>query len=146
MHFIIIICAPLQGYSIQISTVMPLPPIDHLMVSFSTFVSAPHALPLAPVPGPRLSKVDAKLVKDGKPLSVPKDVEVSVQEKCVVYTIKKPSRDQTGKFTIRMTNAAGTSTKDVNINMQDKPSPPTNLDVSLLYGLDFVSFGECRNT
>jgi len=56
-------------------------------------------------------------------------VEISVQEKCVVYTIKKPSRDQTGKYTIKMTNAAGTSAKDVNINMQDKPSAPTNLKV-----------------
>lgn len=73
--------------------------------------------------------MDAKLAKDGKPLSVPKDLEVSVQEKCVVYTIKKPTRDQSGKYTIRMTNAAGTSTKDVHINMQDKPSPPTGLDV-----------------
>lgn len=74
--------------------------------------------------------MEAKLYKDGKPLNVPKDVEVSVQEKCVVYTIKKPTRDQTGKFTLKMTNAAGTGTKDVHINMQDKPSPPTNLDVS----------------
>lgn len=62
-----------------------------------------------------------------------KDVEVSVQEKQVVYTIKKPSRDQTGKYTIKMTNAAGASTKEVHINMQDKPGPPTNLDVSPIF-------------
>merc|ERR1719154_289266 len=86
------------------------------------------------VPGPsRLSKVDAKLLKDGKPLSVPKDVEISVQEKCVVYTIKKPSRADTGKWTIKMSNAAGHSTKDVRINMQDKPSPPTSLEVSEIF-------------
>ena len=85
------------------------------------------------VPGPRLSKVDAKLAKDGKNLNVPKDIEVSVQEKCVVYTIKKPSRDLSGKYTIKMSNAAGTSTKDVHINMQDKPSPPTSLEVTLYF-------------
>ena len=96
----------------------------------------PHAYYffLSIVPGPsRLSKVDAKLLKDGKPLSVPKDVEISVQEKCVVYTIKKPSRADTGKWTIKMSNAAGHSTKDVRINMQDKPSPPTSLEVSEIF-------------
>ena len=72
--------------------------------------------------------MDAKLLKDGKPLS-PKEVEVKVMDKKVVYTIKKPSRDQTGKYTIKMSNKAGSSTKDVKINMQDKPSPPTNFEV-----------------
>ena len=62
-------------------------------------------------------------------MKVPQDLEVSVQEKQVVFTIKKPSRDLTGPYTIKMSNAAGTSSKDVNINMQDKPSPPTNLKV-----------------
>lgn len=60
-----------------------------------------------------------------------KDVDVNVLDKKVVYTIKKPSRDQSGKYTIRMSNKAGESTKDVKINMQDKPTPPTNLEVLL---------------
>lgn len=60
----------------------------------------------------------------------PKDVDVNVMDKKVVYTIKKPSRDQSGKYTIKMSNKAGSSTKDVKINMQDKPSPPTTFEVS----------------
>lgn len=72
--------------------------------------------------------MDAKLLKDGKPIS-PKEVEVNVMDKKVVYTIKKPSRDQTGKYTIKMSNKAGSSTKEVKINMQDKPSPPTTFEV-----------------
>lgn len=59
----------------------------------------------------------------------PKEVEVNVMDKKVVFTIKKPSRDQSGKYTIKMSNKAGASTKDVKINMQDKPSPPTNFEV-----------------
>lgn len=81
------------------------------------------------VPGARISKVDAKLLKNGKPISM-KEVEVNILDKKVVYTIKKPSRDQTGKYTIKMSNKAGESTKEVHINMQEKPSPPTNLEVS----------------
>lgn len=87
-----------------------------------------HPSHLSTVPGARISKVDAKLLKDGKPMS-PKEVEVNILDKKVVYTIKKPSRDQTGKYTIKMSNKAGASTKEVKINMQDKPSPPTNLEV-----------------
>lgn len=81
--------------------------------------------------------MDAKLLKDGKPLS-PKEVEVKVMDKKVVYTIKKPSRDQTGKYTIKMSNKAGASTKEVKINMQDKPTPPTNHEVGcrILLGHD----------
>ncbi|MPC14068.1 Twitchin [Portunus trituberculatus] len=89
------------------------------------------------IPGARISKVDAKLLKDGKPLS-PKEVEVKVMDKKVVYTIKKPSRDQTGKYTIKMSNKAGSSTKDVKINMQDKPSPPTNFEVSEIFSTSCV--------
>ena len=84
------------------------------------------------VSGPRLSKVDAKLLKNGKPLQL-KEVDVTVRDKEVHYLLKKPSRDQTGKFTVRMQNAAGQSNKDININMQDKPSAPQNVQVSLSF-------------
>lgn len=59
-----------------------------------------------------------------------KEVEVNIQDKKVTYTIKKPSRDQTGKYTIKMSNKAGESSKEVKINMQDRPSPPTEIEVS----------------
>ncbi|KAG0717141.1 Twitchin [Chionoecetes opilio] len=93
------------------------------------------------VPGARISKVDAKLLKDGKPMSA-KDVEVKILDKKVIYTIKKPSREQTGKYTIKMNNKAGVSTKEVKINMQDKPSPPTNFEVSEIFSTSCVlTFG-----
>lgn len=81
------------------------------------------------MPGARISKVDAKLLRGGKPIPM-KEVEVNIQDKKVTYTIKKPSRDQSGKYTIKMSNKAGESSKEVKINMQDRPSPPTEIEVS----------------
>lgn len=72
--------------------------------------------------------MEAKLLKNGKPIPA-KDIEISVQEKIVKFTIKKPAREDAGRFTIKMFNGAGVSSKDVNLNMQDKPSPPTNIEV-----------------
>lgn len=93
------------------------------------------------IPGSRISKVEAKLLKDGKPMNV-KDVEVNILDKKVVYTIKKPSRDQSGKYVIRMSNKAGESSKEVRINMQDKPSPPTNIEVSEIFSTScLITFG-----
>ncbi|KAK7065507.1 Immunoglobulin like [Halocaridina rubra] len=89
------------------------------------------------IPGPKLSKVEAKLLKDGKPIGV-KDVEIDVQDKKVVYTIKKPSRDQSGKYVIKMSNKAGESTKEVRLNMQDKPSPPTDIEVADVFATSCI--------
>ncbi|XP_047491377.1 twitchin-like isoform X5 [Penaeus chinensis] len=89
------------------------------------------------VPGARISKVDAKLLKGGKPIPM-KEVEVNIQDKKVTYTIKKPSRDQSGKYTIKMSNKAGESSKEVKINMQDRPSPPTEIEVSEVFSTSCV--------
>lgn len=61
--------------------------------------------------------MQAKLVKDGKALSN-KDVEIVVQDDKVVIKLKKPLRENSGKYEIKLTNAQGESTKEVVLNIQ----------------------------
>lgn len=69
------------------------------------------------VEGTRASAVEAKLVKDGKPLPL-KEVEIVVSEDKVTYRIKKPTRAQSGNYDLKLSNAQGEETKTIPINMQ----------------------------
>lgn len=73
------------------------------------------------VSGTRQSQIEAKLIKDGKPLPL-KEVEVVVHEEKVIYTVKKPARGLTGKYQIKISNAQGEAIKDITINMQGNRS------------------------
>lgn len=80
------------------------------------------------VDGTKQTPVEAKLLKDGKPLPT-KDVEVQVKDDKVVFKIKKPTRDQSGAYQLKLSNGQGEDVKDVNITMQDVPSAPEDVDV-----------------
>lgn len=80
------------------------------------------------VEGTKQTPVEAKLIKDGKPLPS-KDVEVQVKDDKVIFKIKKPSRDQSGAYQIKLSNGQGEDVKDVNITMQDVPGEPEDIDV-----------------
>lgn len=67
--------------------------------------------------GTRQSAIDAKILKDGKPLTA-KDVDAVVHDDKVIFTIKKPAHEHSGKYQIKLKNDQGEDTKDVNINMQ----------------------------
>lgn len=67
--------------------------------------------------GTRQTPIEAKLIKDGKPLPL-KEVEVVIGEEKVTYTIKKPTRSQSGKYQIKIANGQGEDVKNININMQ----------------------------
>lgn len=90
--------------------------MTHICSTFSFLVS-----------GTRQSDIDAKLLKDGKPLS-PKDVEVIVHDDKIIFNIKKPAHDLSGKYQIKLKNAQGEDTKDVHINMQG--IFPCKIDIS----------------
>lgn len=76
-------------------------------------------------------------MKDGKALPL-KDVEIVVGEDKITFKIKKPSRDQSGVYQVKISNNQGEEVNDVNINMQGiqlsiiqtsspfSPSPPSN--------------------
>ena len=59
-----------------------------------------------------------------------KDLETKIQDKVVIFTLKKPSREPGETYTVKMSNNSGVAQKDVKLNMQDKPQPPQDLDVS----------------
>lgn len=71
------------------------------------------------VHGTKQSPIEAKLIKDGKPLPL-KEVEVVVKEDKVAYTVKKPARGLTGKYQIKISNGQGEDVKEITINMQGK--------------------------
>lgn len=69
------------------------------------------------VDGTKQSQVEAKLMKDGKALPL-KDVEIIVGEDKITYKIKKPQRESSGIYQIKVGNNQGEEVKDVNIVMQ----------------------------
>lgn len=68
-------------------------------------------------------------MKDGKVLPL-KEVEVIVREEEVTFKIKKPSRELSGMYQIKLSNAQGEDVKDVNLTMQDVPSAPLDVNVT----------------
>lgn len=86
------------------------------------------------VDGTKQTPIEAKLAKDGKPLPL-KEVEVVVSDDKVTYTIKKPARNLSGKYQIRISNGQGEAVKDININMQGKIM---NLYFQFLFLLNIV--------
>lgn len=79
--------------------------------------------------GTRQTPIEGKIIKDGKPLG-PKDVEVIVGEDKVTFKFKKPTRDMSGPYQIKLSNGQGEDVKDCNITMQDVPSAPQDVDVT----------------
>lgn len=69
------------------------------------------------VQGTKQSQVEGKLIKDGKVLPL-KDVEIIVGEEKVTYRIKKPTREGSGIYQLKVSNAQGEDVKDINIIMQ----------------------------
>lgn len=89
------------------------------------------------IDGTKQSQVEAKLMKDGKALPL-KDVEIVVGEDKITFKIKKPTREGSGVYQIKVENAQGEEVKDVNINMQDVPSPPLDVEVSDVFATSCV--------
>jgi len=73
-------------------------------------------LPIS-VDGTKQSPVEAKLIKDGKVLPL-KEVEVIVAEDKATFKYKKPARNLSGVYQLKISNAQGEDTKNVNIIMQ----------------------------
>ncbi|KRF85408.1 twitchin isoform X27 [Drosophila virilis] len=100
---------------------------------FAEPISAPVVIEVPyKVSGTKQTPVEGKLIKDGKPLPL-KDVEVAITDDKITFKIKKPSRDLSGPYQIKISNAQGEDTKDVNIICQDVPQPPQDVDVTDVY-------------
>lgn len=84
------------------------------------------------VDGTRQTPLEAKLVKDGKPLG-PKDVEVVIGDNKVSFKFKKPARDLSGPYEIKLSNGQGEDSKTVQVTMQDVPSAPQDVNVSDIF-------------
>ena len=72
--------------------------------------------------------MEGKIIKDGKFLPL-KEVDVVVGENKVTYKFKKPARELSGMYQIKLSNGQGEDIKDVNIIMQTTPAPPEDVNV-----------------
>ncbi|PSN48991.1 hypothetical protein C0J52_03867 [Blattella germanica] len=107
---------------------------DKPVINFPDHVEGPANKPIIfevpyTVNGTRISQVEAKLIKDGKVLPL-KEVEVIVAEDKATFKIKKPARNLSGVYQLKISNAQGEDAKNININMQDVPSPPQDINVT----------------
>lgn len=94
------------------------------VIDFPSTLEAPINKPIVfdvpyKVDGTRQTPVEAKLIKDGKVLPL-KDVEVIVGEEKVMFKIKKPTREGSGTYQLKIGNGQGEDVKDLNIIMQGK--------------------------
>lgn len=62
-----------------------------------------------------------------------KDVDVVIGEDKITFKFKKPTREQSGPYQIKLSNGQGEDVKDVNIVMQDVPSPPQDVAVNDIF-------------
>lgn len=51
----------------------------------------------------------------------------------MTFKIKKPTRDQSGPYQIKLSNGQGEDVKDIKIIMQDVPTPPQDVDVTDIF-------------
>lgn len=84
------------------------------------------------VAGTRQSPVEGKLIHNGKVLQL-KEVEVVVLDDRVDFKYKKPARELSGNYTIKLSNSQGEDTREVFINFQDVPQPPVSMEVSDIF-------------
>ncbi|CAH2099215.1 unnamed protein product [Euphydryas editha] len=84
------------------------------------------------ITGTRQTQIEAKLLKDGKILPN-KEVEAVVEQEKVLFKIKRPTREGSGKYQIKLSNAQGEDSKDVNIIMQTAPTPPQDVEVKEVF-------------
>uniref|UniRef100_A0A8C1MTL5 Titin n=1 Tax=Cyprinus carpio TaxID=7962 RepID=A0A8C1MTL5_CYPCA len=68
--------------------------------------------------------------KDGIALKETTRVNSEVAERHLYLVIKEATRDDVGKYTIKLTNLAGEATADINVIVLDKPGPPTAVIVT----------------
>ncbi|GLH11533.1 Uncharacterized protein GBIM_16288, partial [Gryllus bimaculatus] len=92
------------------------------VIDFGDTVEGPCSKPIIfevpfKVEGNKQSQIEAKLIKDGKALPL-KEVEIVVQEDKAVYKFKKPVRNLSGAYQIKISNSQGEDVKNVQINMQ----------------------------
>jgi hypothetical protein len=69
------------------------------------------------VQGTRQSQVEAKLVKDGKALPL-KEVEIIVSDDKATFKFKKPVRNLSGAYQLKLSNSQGEDVRNIKINMQ----------------------------
>lgn len=56
-----------------------------------------------------------------------------VEQEKILFKIKKPTREGSGKYQIKLSNAQGEDAKDVTINMQTVPTPPLDVEVAEVF-------------
>lgn len=56
-----------------------------------------------------------------------------VEQEKVLFKFKKPTREGSGKYQIKLSNSQGEDSKDVTITMQSAPTVPQDVEVSEVF-------------
>uniref|UniRef100_A0A8B9HA48 Titin n=1 Tax=Astyanax mexicanus TaxID=7994 RepID=A0A8B9HA48_ASTMX len=70
-------------------------------------------------------KAAVSWVKDGAPLKRTSRVNFSSTDTLLSLVIKEATRDDVGKYSIKLSNTAGETTVDIGVVVLDKPGPPS---------------------
>merc|ERR1711963_109442 len=82
------------------------------------------------VEGKQQSPMEIVVMKDGKELKLGKDVNAQVTGDSINLSVINPRRDKSGIYTVVVKNAQGQSSKDILVNIMDKPTPPASVKVT----------------
>jgi hypothetical protein len=67
---------------------------------------------------------------DGKVLKMGKDANLTLHGDRIQLDLINPTREKSGKYKVTMKNAQGSCEKWIDVNIQDKPTPPQNVKVT----------------
>ena len=90
------------------------------------------------VEGKQQSPMEIVVMKDGKELKLGKDVNAQVTGDSINLSVINPRRDKSGIYTVIVKNAQGQSSKDILVNIMDKPTPPGLATNSIFFCFLFV--------
>uniref|UniRef100_A0AAY5ELP7 Titin n=1 Tax=Electrophorus electricus TaxID=8005 RepID=A0AAY5ELP7_ELEEL len=97
------------------------PAFKHLFSTFSVLAGDDLKIDVPYVAQP---KAAVTWLKDGIALKETTRVNAEVTEKHLYLVIKEATRDDVGKYTIKITNAVGEAMTDIHVVVLDKPGPP----------------------
>jgi len=83
--------------------------------------------------GVQQSPLEVTVMFRGKELKIGLDVNVVIHNGNIELAVINPKREKSGVYTVTMKNAQGESSRDINVNIMDKPTPPQKCVVDQVF-------------
>ncbi|XP_059094392.1 twitchin-like [Tigriopus californicus] len=82
------------------------------------------------VDGTQQSELEVIVMKDGKELRVGQDINLNLQDGNISLSVNNPKREKSGIYTVILRNGQGEDSRDIEVNIMDKPTPPEQCTVT----------------